>query len=269
MKKLILPSILALAALLAASCKGGEAEDPTENYSFESVHYATEGLTGDLRESADAKYGASCDSIRINLNLLRDGISEEVAKIIDSEILATAFGEQYRDMDISDAMAAFADSISEGYISDCASEIVQYGLDAPDYAYMHQHFIDGDVFSMGKDYLQYVVSSYDFTGGAHGYSADRYMTFDTNTGKRITVNDIVSNSDRLLKILTGKVRQDDRAFEDAEVFIPEVFLFDEEGMTFIYDTYSIGCYASGPIDITLSKGELKGILRPGADKYWE
>lgn len=269
MKKFILPSVLALAAILTASCKGEDDADRTENYTFESVHYATEGLTGELRSKADEKYADACDSIQFSFNLLRDGISEDVAQRIDGEILAVAFGENYRNMEVGDAMAAYADSISDGYVADCADEFTTFGLDAPDYMYMHQHFISGEVFSVGEDYMQYVVSSYVFTGGAHGYSTDCYMTFDTNTGDRITVDDIIADRSALLDLLTAKVRADDRAFEDAEVFIPEVFLLDEGGITFIYDPYAIGCYASGAIDITLTEDELDGILRPGAKKYWE
>ncbi|MCQ2137465.1 MAG: RsiV family protein [Bacteroidales bacterium] len=269
MKKTLLPVILAVAAILAVSCKHEPEE--IENYSFFSVHSASEALSKEIAQKVGDTYARATDSIDINFDLQREGLSEEATALIDAEIIAVSLGEQYRNMDICDAMAAFADSSTAVYFQECNSalSVADENMLPPAYMLSQINTIEGKVFSISENVLQYVITSYFYGGGAHGYGLDTYLAFDTQSGKRLTVDDIFADKDQLKSVLAAKAKADERTYEDLEMFISDTFLMDEEGITFMYAPYDIGCYASGQIDLNISKEELKGMVRPEAEKYWE
>ena len=268
MKKKLLPAVLGLAAILAVSCN--KSVEESENYYFTTTKSPLDNVSNDVRNWIGNSYDGVCDSIEINFDLQREGLSEEAAALIDAEIVAASLGEQYRNMDICDAMAAFADSLTTAYASDCASCLSKTNETLPPAYFFDQRYnINAQVFSMGRNSIQYVISTYSYSGGAHGYSADYYIAFDRKSGKRITIDDIFSDKSRLKEVLEQKASEDERTYEDLEMFISPVFLLDEEGITFLYPPYDIGCYASGEIDLNISKEELEGLIKPEAEKYWK
>ena len=56
--------------------------------------------------------------------------------------------------------------------------------------------------------------------------------------------------------------RDDPFIEKNQFYISPNFLFDIDGMTFIYQPYEIGPYSMGNIELKLSWNQLKEIIKP-------
>lgn len=124
------------------------------------------------------------------------------------------------------------------------------------------------VFESSK-YVSVVVNNYSFTGGAHGNSSSYYMTFNLNTGKPITLDNIAKDKKKLLQIAEKKFRstqsippkQDFESagfwFKDNKFFLPNNFAITKEGVLFQYGLYEIAPYSAGMIDLVIKNNEYK------------
>jgi hypothetical protein len=104
-----------------------------------------------------------------------------------------------------------------------------------------------------------------YTGGAHPNGGTVYFTFDTTTGKEITLEQIFKPGffEALPKIATEKYRQLEKRGKDDEPTIESVD-FKEEAGWFVtaggfvihYDPYAIASYARGNVQLTIPWSEL-------------
>lgn len=115
--------------------------------------------------------------------------------------------------------------------------------------------------------LQY---SDEYTGGAHGMYWNEGKNFDVNTGEEIALEQVVTDPSRLPDLITQKLleRYSREAFfegyEDVvrSQFEPEdpnhvepSWVLDYNGITFYYDPYELGPYASGMQEVMLAFDE--------------
>lgn len=119
--------------------------------------------------------------------------------------------------------------------------------------------------------LCYVITRSSYTGGAHGMYGTQCYTYSLAGGYEITTADLFTEAQlqRLDQLIRGKIREQFEARDDAELevkgFFPEYigttenFLVTEEGITFFYNPYDIGCYALGAVEVTLGREELTGL----------
>jgi hypothetical protein len=115
------------------------------------------------------------------------------------------------------------------------------------------------------EYLTLAISGSTYQGGAHGAQFQALNTFDAQTGKILTWDDLITNKAALQKLAEAKVRT-----EKADVFkaggfdFDETFLFvlpanyalTEDGLYLIYVPYEIMPYAMGSTEIMISFEEL-------------
>ncbi len=104
-----------------------------------------------------------------------------------------------------------------------------------------------------------------FSGGAHGGYGNLAATFDTQTGKKLALSDVISDVSALPSVLAQKLKEEyadvDFFEEDLETalqnYIPEsgepyfVWDLDNNGVTFYFQCYDLAPYACGMQIITL------------------
>lgn len=132
---------------------------------------------------------------------------------------------------------------------------------------------DSILFNNGK-LLTLEISGYSFQAGAHGNQLETLATFDINTGKKLTWDDVVTD-----KIALQKLAEEKFKVARPELFKPteglEPYKFDEtfpfklpynfgvtlEGIYFNYVPYEVTPYYMGSTTFILSYADIKTILK--------
>lgn len=118
--------------------------------------------------------------------------------------------------------------------------------------------------------LTYIVSRWNYTGGAHGIYGTECRTYSLAGGYELSLADLFSPPQLLHmeKLLRTKLydqydTDSDEGLSEAGFFpeyiaLTENFLITPEGVTLFYNPYEIGCYALGAVEVTFTREELEG-----------
>ncbi|MDO4727573.1 MAG: DUF3298/DUF4163 domain-containing protein, partial [Bacteroidota bacterium] len=111
-----------------------------------------------------------------------------------------------------------------------------------------------------------------YAGGAHGFSGVKSLLFDLNTGKSLTINDIVSNIEEFTSYCEKKFRasfsipeQDninstEFLFEDDKFVLPETIILESDKLVLYYTT-EITSYVDGVKELSIPYSEIKQYLK--------
>ena len=139
---------------------------------------------------------------------------------------------------------------------------------------------DSKVLSFFEDYSS-------FMGGAHGMYGRSGYTYDVNSGKKLSISDVVKlTEDDLVPVLKEKLlaQNDEDDYDDLDENLKKYKLdsetvFDEEdqeltygfnwyldhdGMHFYFGPYELASYAVGAVDVVIAYDELPGTMN---DEY--
>ena len=117
------------------------------------------------------------------------------------------------------------------------------------------------------------METFAYTGGAHPNSNLAFYMFDRETGRTLSLNDLVSDTTALLKVVERAFRSQQQLMpqtnleeqgyflRDGRFFLPANIGMSRKGMVFYYNPYEIAAYALGPIEVTVPYDQLDGILR--------
>ncbi len=184
-----------------------------------------------------------------------------VNRAVEEEIIALLlFEEEDEANTMEDAMHSF----KEGY-----TEIKQRfsGENTP-----WEATITGNISYEDTTHLTIEVSSYIFTGGAHGYNAHIFLNFDKKKGKEIEAWELFKNKADFQQFAEQKFREKEAIpsdksinytglmFEKDSFYLPENIGFTEEGIQLLYNPYEVASYANGPIVLTLPFKEVRPYL---------
>jgi hypothetical protein len=121
------------------------------------------------------------------------------------------------------------------------------------------------------NYLTLVRDGYWYTGGAHGLSDNAYYVIDIQQAKLLEVADVVQQSPKVEKKVIRMVKtaiqekygKDFLQHIDLDnLYPPEFFKFDYDGITFLWPQYMLASGAAGPIDVTLLYPKVEKYLTP-------
>ena len=131
----------------------------------------------------------------------------------------------------------------------------------------YEKSVNGKVLFTDDNILSYRISSYIYSGGAHGYSHLTYFVFDLKTGKRLTEEDIFTENyqEIITEIMLNKLNVSNNNSLD-DYYLDNIkpnsnFFVDEKGITYFFNSYEIACYAFGPTEIFISYQEIQSILK--------
>jgi Protein of unknown function (DUF3298) len=122
------------------------------------------------------------------------------------------------------------------------------------------------------------VFSEGYLGGAHGFSDRILMTFDAQTGSRLSVGDIVDESSRgmLVRVIEAEFRrarkvERGQSLQDAGFFIlpgqempiSDNFAITSDGLQVQYNPYEIAPYSMGATRVLVPWEALEPLLKSG------
>ena len=219
----------------------------------------------------DALAVGRTDSISISTSVEypKSGIRRQAREKICDSIARLCYGTDGND--IETAARQWADSCIAEYRKE-GNELMMYlsdnGDSEPVAALSWERSLNGYIAGEHGDIISYIVSTYDFSGGAHGSSAELAFNFNRKSGEIIDEDDIFTEDSavELSKLLSARLQSDFAEETYDSLFIKDIepngnFIVSEEGVTYIYGQYEIGPYYLGIIKLTLPWEELEGLLK--------
>jgi len=95
------------------------------------------------------------------------------------------------------------------------------------------------------------LSTYIFSGGAHGLSMETYLNFDMRNGRLLGLSDMISDTATLVGLNREAFLESHSDLSGMlfipvdELPLPENFFIDESGFNAYYNSYEIGPYSIG------------------------
>lgn len=261
MKRLTLSAAMLLCILAAVSCNDGIR---FEEYGFSGSIALQEGRTDSL-------------SIDIRMEYPEANTAAPAKDRISGTISATAFGEEYRGIGPQEAVDTYVADYISTYRTEnleLAESLAGEGSMALSWGkYLTGVFSEEmNVITAGTEgvrLINYTITDYSYTGGAHGMNTETCLVFNTKTGKQVLLEDIFA-TDGMAALPALLMKHVPEAFgnpSDAdyllvtEIPVTENFSMSDSGITFIYNPYEIAAYAAGTIRITIPWEELQDICR--------
>ncbi len=204
-----------------------------------------------------------CYHIEFNLDTLSgDGelASQLSAVLRDSVLYLRGFAT------VSQTMTSLADSLESEWKQQIAEQLAY----DPEYKDMLQYtyHIEGSAVDNGNDsILSYQANTETYLGGAHGSYVVGYYNFNKNTGKLLSIRDIVP-ADKEKEVLKAMERQLCKDWDAAnmtdlqektgitmlgDLYLTNNFLLKNDSIEFLFNQYEIAPYAAGLIDITVKR----------------
>lgn len=260
-KRLILSAAVLMSAIGAVSCTD---EPGFEKYGFSDSIALEEGRTDSLDIDIDMDYPAK-------------GISAPARKNISDRITAIALGDRYIGFDPQSAIDAFVQDCISSYRKDNL-ELAESLAGEGSMALSWGRYITGEFCgeaagnhtgTTGGRLLNYTITDYSYTGGAHGMNTETCLVFSQETGEPLSLEDIF-REDCITALPELLMKHVSEAFENPsdadyllvrEIPVTENFSISDSGITFIYNPYEIAAYAAGTIRITIPWEELQDICR--------
>ncbi len=123
-----------------------------------------------------------------------------------------------------------------------------------------------------NDFELFEIHSYVFTGGAHGMPYSEYLTFDLNTKKQVTLDDMLIKGKKprfealahdAYKAWVKTVADDVASYEKSWPFtLSDNVTLTDQGIDIRYQHYSIGPYAYGMPVLSIPYSQLQGVIKP-------
>ena len=112
--------------------------------------------------------------------------------------------------------------------------------------------------SLGKRFATFYLFSNIYAGGAHGMFVHNYITYDTELGKIVTLEDVLIDPELIRPYIMKSINlkydyteEDLFLPEDGIMKIPSEFYIEEGFLHLVYQVYEIASYAQGEIDVPL------------------
>lgn len=119
------------------------------------------------------------------------------------------------------------------------------------------------------------ISEYSFECGAHGVGSTTVHHFHIESGKEITLEDVIKDKKRFTNQVEKQFCEDNKLNKNPEAyvsagfenfaggfFLAKNYLFDKNGITFIYNPYEAGPYTLPPFDVKVSYDKIKPYMLP-------
>ena len=118
-------------------------------------------------------------------------------------------------------------------------------------------------------YVSFCQQEYDYQGGAHGMPLWIGLTFDLETGERLSLPDVIANSEEELNSIVTEYFAEyingnpEEFWEDAldivrdEICFESDFYLTEDGIKFYFPPYALSSYAAGFPEVTIPYDEFE------------
>lgn len=200
-----------------------------------------------------------------------DTVNYYVKRYVNGSITFGEYSET--NSELSDAfMVAALDSLEKMYYDEMSQyEEDEYfgGVWAVDFS--------NSIDETHSEYIQLAISSWAYTGGAHGNGWSHDMLVDRKTGKVLLLSDFFTDVDALTRLaepifrasqgleLDSDLEEAGYWFDGGVFHLNENFIFTGESIEFLYNQYEIASYAAGPISVSIPREQFKHLLKRKID----
>lgn len=199
--------------------------------------------------------------------------NDEVAQRVNSAVTGILFPN-----DSAASVPAAAETFAKRYANDYTRTFGRYfraDADRPERwaQYEFRYDIKTETGKGRGDITTYKAHVYYYEGGAHGIKQTLTLNID-ETGKNITLDDILMPGyeqklrDKLFTALEKHANakgltalQEAGYLKTTDIYIPDNYVLQPDGIAFIYNTYEIAPYALGSITLTIPYDDLQDIMR--------
>lgn len=200
-------------------------------------------------------------SVSIPMALTEDKIAMTINTTLKEEVISLlTFDDDLKATDIEGAIGSFKNGFLE------LKKLY------PNETIGWEANIEGTIAYENTRMLTIQLGSYIFTGGAHGYSATRFLNFDKKKGVEFEDWELFLDQKDFKRFAETKFRIQESIPQDApinstgfmfernEFYLPENIGFTEKGLQLLYNQYEVASYADGPIVLTLPYVEVRSYL---------
>lgn len=129
--------------------------------------------------------------------------------------------------------------------------------------------IETEVLYTTESIVTVALSVYSDTGGAHGNDTIQFLNFDSQTGKRYSNEDLLSNIEGF-KTLAKSFFLEHMKNEGSDISefffgkpfqLPENIGFSEEGVVLLYNVYEIASYSQGYTEFVIPSDKAQEFLK--------
>lgn len=258
-----------MGVLICASCNGGAADKGTDKDSivFDSVKVDSVLALGEdtagprCHVSLCLTYFKGKNAGRINDSIIRSGIlSPDYFSITPQKITPQEAADSF----VTRYVTEYERDYGELYKAD-----KMHGA-----SYNCEYILKTHVIQENDKYYTYIANIYNYGGGAHGSSIVVARNIDIKTGKIVSLKDMFvpgyehELNELIVKALCEKYEVADlKALNDKTIFLgidvyaPDNFIIEDDGITFIYSSDEIASHAEGEIRAEVGNKDLERILR--------
>lgn len=225
-----------------------------------------QGADCDKAEDDDTRY--DCAQVDLMYPVVTKGekaLQDAVTNWVNSYLFSILEGN-LRDSAVSktlDEAVAYFFKIHDDYKKEAGGPAMAAG------GFMAMTNSNGGVLLNNGKYLTLAINGETYMGGAHGSPSESLNTFDAQTGKILTWDDLVTDKAAVQALAEKKVREE-RAdafkegfnFDDNFKFVlPVNYGLTPAGIFLYYEHYEIMPYALGATEITLTFEELGALSK--------
>lgn len=145
--------------------------------------------------------------------------------------------------------------------------------DMPDNSvFAYQLMVKPDYLGHVDSFEMFEISSYVFTGGAHGMPYSEYLIFDPSTKKQVRLDDMLQTGKKprfkalayeAYKTWVKTVDKDINSYEKNWPFtLDDNVTLTDKGIDIRYQHYAIGPYAYGMPVLSIPYSKLRGVIKP-------
>lgn len=123
--------------------------------------------------------------------------------------------------------------------------------------------IDAQVTFEDAQFVTIALNSYIYTGGAHGYTSQRYLNFDKLKGIELENWQLLKNEEDFTVFAESTFREKHQIpvdksinytgfmFDNNLYYLPENIGFTKDGMVLLYNPYEVASYSDGNIELII------------------
>ena len=141
-----------------------------------------------------------------------------------------------------------------------------------DSVFVYQLMVKPDYLGHVDNFEMFEISSYVFTGGAHGMPYSEYLIFDPSTKKQVRLDDMLQTGKKprfkalayeAYKTWVKTVDEDLNSYEKNWPFtLDDNVTLTDKGIDIRYQHYAIGPYAYGMPVLSIPYSKLSGVIKP-------
>lgn len=222
--------------------------DSSKTEGNQSTDDTEEPISFKIQEYGDEEVGVSYP--------IMEGGKEEVRSIINERIEKEVF-----------------EYIDEGDAENIEAALDAFRKKSENYGGMLSLNVNPSEVYVKETLISFSLNWSDYQGGAHGNSGADGLTFDSQTGKCYTNDELILDEKAFTDLVeqkfrtkmelseTASINSKGHSFEDNKFVLPSCIYYTKEGLELYYVPYEIAPYVMAGTELSVSYVEVKGMIK--------